>query len=70
MIAFAGRGHEPAGSSPVRGRRPLLFFFLYLYGLEVLSLEDLAEIETLDVVDPISSGDDLGAVMVAGDLHD
>jgi hypothetical protein len=52
------------------GQRPLFLFFFYRDGLEVFGLEDLPAVETLDVIHPVSPGDDLGAVMLASDLHD
>jgi hypothetical protein len=48
----------------------LLFFFVGRHGFEVFGLEDLTTIETLDVVNPISSSQDLSAAMVANSLHD
>jgi hypothetical protein len=46
-----------------------LFFFLDLHGIEVFVLEDLMAIQTFQVVDAISPGDDLGAGVLASGLH-
>ena len=48
---------------------PLLFLFLDLHGIEVFVLEDLMAIQTFQVVDAISPGDDLGAGVLASGLH-
>ncbi len=47
----------------------LFFFFLDCHGFKVFGLEDLAAIETFHVVDAVSSGDHLGAVVVTSGLH-
>lgn len=47
----------------------LLFFFLDLYGVEVLILEDLMAIQTFQVVNAITPGDYLGAGVLASGLH-
>jgi hypothetical protein len=47
----------------------LFFFFLDLHGFDVFGLEDLLAIQTFHVVDAVSSGDDLGAGMLASGLH-
>jgi hypothetical protein len=49
--------------------RALFLFVLDFYRFKVLSFEDLAAIETLDVVHSVSPGDDLGTVMLTGGLH-
>jgi hypothetical protein len=46
----------------------LFFFFLDLHGFDVFGFEDLTAVQTFHVVHPVSSGDDLGAGMLAG-LH-
>ena len=53
----------------MRSRGCLLLFILYFYGFKVFGFENLAAIQTLYVVDPVSSGNDLGSVMVTSDLH-
>jgi hypothetical protein len=47
----------------------LFLFVLYFHGFEVLGFEDLTAVETFDVVHSVSSGNDLGTVMVASGLH-
>ncbi len=47
----------------------LFLFFLDFHGLKVFSLEDLAAIETFDVVYTVSPGDHLCAGMVTSGLH-
>jgi len=47
----------------------LFFFVLDFHWFKVLSLEDLAAIETLYVFHAISTGDHLGAGMVTSGLH-
>jgi hypothetical protein len=64
IIAFAS-----VARTNIRGGG-LLFLFLYLDGLEVFRLEDLPAIQTFQVVDSVSPSDDLGADVVASDLHD
>jgi hypothetical protein len=51
------------------GVEALFLFFLGFHGFKVLSLEDLAAIETFHVVDAVSSGYDLGAGVLTGGLH-
>src|ERR1017187_1102716 len=57
-----------AGDGEGPGYRRLLFFFLDLHGFDVLGFEDLTAVQTFQVVHPVSSGDDLGACVLAG-LH-
>jgi hypothetical protein len=47
----------------------LFFLFLDFYGFKIFVFEDLAAIETFDVVHPVSAGDDLGARVLTSDLH-
>jgi hypothetical protein len=47
----------------------LLFVLFHDDRFEVLGFKNLAAIETFDVVYAIAAGDDLGAVVVTGDLH-
>jgi len=47
----------------------LFFFFLDWHRFKVLGLEDLMAIEALNVIDPVSSGDDFGTRMVTSGLH-
>lgn len=47
----------------------LFFVVLDFHGFKVFSLEDLAAIEAFDVVYAISSGDNLGPVVVTSGLH-
>jgi hypothetical protein len=47
----------------------LFLFFLDFHGFNVLGFEDLAAVQTFHVVYAVSSGDDLGAGMLAGGLH-
>ena len=52
------------------GRELLLFFFVAgSKGFEVFGLEDLAAIETLDIVHAIAAGEYLGTGVLAGSLH-
>ncbi len=47
----------------------LLFVFLHFGGFEILGFEDLMTVETLDVIDAISPGNHLGALVLTTDLH-
>jgi hypothetical protein len=47
----------------------LFLFFLDFHRFDVLSFEDLSAIETFDVIHAVSSGDDLGTIVIAGGLH-
>ena len=47
----------------------LFFLLLNFHGLKILGFEDLAAIETFNVVDPVSAGDDLGARVLTSLLH-
>ena len=47
----------------------LLFLLLNFDGLKIFGFEDLAAIETFNVVDPVSAGDDLGARVLTSLLH-
>jgi hypothetical protein len=49
--------------------RGLFFLFLDLHGLQIFGFEDLPAIETFNVVDPVSAGDDLGARVLTSGLH-
>ena len=50
-------------------RGDLFLFFLYFHGFKVFGFEDLAAVQTLNVVNAVSPGDYLGTVMVASGLH-
>jgi hypothetical protein len=47
----------------------LFLFFFHLDGLQVLCLENLAAIETLDVIYSVSARNNLGTVVVTSGLH-
>ena len=47
----------------------LLFLLLNFDGLKIFGFEDLAAIETFDVVDPVPTGDDLGARVLTSSFH-
>jgi hypothetical protein len=47
----------------------LFFLFVDVHGLKIFGFEDLAAIETFNVVDPVSAGDDLGARVRTSVLH-
>src|SRR5579864_1478677 len=51
------------------GRRGLFLFFLDFHWLKVFGLENLPAIEAFDVIHPVSSGDDLGTIVLASGLH-
>jgi len=53
----------------IRGAGKLLFLFLHFYGFEILRLEDLMAIQTFNVVNAVSPGDHLGALVVTRGLH-
>jgi hypothetical protein len=53
----------------INAAMPLLFFFLYLHGVEVFILENLMAVETFQIVDAIAPGDDLCAGVLASGLH-
>ena len=58
------------GGEPHRGERPdLLVVFLYFDRFEVLGFKNLAAIETLYVIHAVPAGDDLGTIVIAGELH-
>jgi hypothetical protein len=50
-------------------RGGLLVVILYFDGFKVFRFEDLAAIETFNVVHAVSSGDHLGAVMFTSGMH-
>lgn len=50
-------------------RGGLFVVVLDFHWLKVLSLENLAAIEALHVIYPVSSGDNLGTVVVTSGLH-
>jgi hypothetical protein len=47
----------------------LLFLILHFHGFKIFGFEDLAAIETFDVIHPVSTGDDLGARVLTSGLH-
>jgi len=47
----------------------LFLFFLDFHGFQVFGFEDLTAVQTFNVVDAVSSGDDLSTGMVASGLH-
>ncbi len=47
----------------------LFFVILYFHLFEIFGFEDLATIETFHVIDPVSTGDDLGARVLTSGLH-
>ena len=47
----------------------LFFLFLDFHGFKVFGLEDLATVETFDIIHAISPGDDLGTGVLASGLH-
>ena len=47
----------------------LFFLILNFHGFKIFGLEDLAAIETFNVVDPVSAGDNLGARVLTSGLH-
>jgi len=47
----------------------LFFFFLDFHGFKVFGFEDLAAVQTFNIVDAVSPGDYLGTVVVASGLH-
>jgi hypothetical protein len=47
----------------------LFLVVLDFHGFKVFGFEDLAAIQTFDVIDAVSAGDDLGAVMVTNGQH-
>ena len=47
----------------------LFLFFLDFHGFDVLGFENLSAVQTFHVVDAGSSGDDLGAGVLTGGLH-
>ena len=56
-------------SMPKRKGGGLFLFFLDFHRFNVFGFEDLATVQTFQVVYALSSGDDLGAGMLAGGLH-
>jgi hypothetical protein len=48
------------------GPQGLFFFLFHLDGFEIFGLEDLAAVETLDIVDAIATGNHLGTGVIAG----
>ncbi len=47
-----------------------LFLVVFdLNGFKIFGLKDLTAIQTLDIVDAVPAGDDLGAGMITGGLH-
>ena len=55
---------EGAGQSTA-----LFFVFLNFNGFEIFGFENLPAVETLDVIDAIAPGNDLGSIVIAGGLH-
>jgi len=47
----------------------LFFLILNFHGLEIFVFEDLAAIETFNVINPVSAGDYLGARVLTSGLH-
>jgi hypothetical protein len=47
----------------------LFFLFLDVDGFKIFGFEDLAAIETFDIVDPVSAGNNLGARVLTSGLH-
>jgi hypothetical protein len=47
----------------------LFFLLLDLHLFKIFSFEDLAAIETFNVIHPVSAGDDLGARVLTSGLH-
>jgi hypothetical protein len=47
----------------------LFFLLLNFDRFKILGFEDLAAIETFDVVDPVPAGDNLGARVLTSGLH-
>jgi len=47
----------------------LFFLILNFHGLEIFVFEDLAAIETFNVIHPVSPGDYLGARVLTSGLH-
>jgi hypothetical protein len=47
----------------------LFFLTLNFRGFEIFSFEDLAAIETFNVIHPVSAGDYLGARVLTSGLH-
>jgi hypothetical protein len=58
-----------SGKWGVMRDRGLFLFFLDFHWFKVFGFEDLAAVQTLDVIDAVSPGDYLGTVMVASGLH-
>jgi hypothetical protein len=50
-------------------QRGAILFFLDLHGFDVFGFEDFPAVQTFHVVYAGSSGDDLGAGVLAGGLH-
>jgi len=56
--------------APEAGQSTDLFFVvLYFNGFEIFGFENLPAVETLDVIDAIAPGNDLGSIVIAGGLH-
>ena len=66
-----GRRRSIAHTPPVCGKRSTDLFFVVLYfnGFEIFGFENLPAVETLDVIDAIAPGNDLGSIVIAGGLH-
>ena len=47
----------------------LFFLILDFHGFKIFVFEDLAAIETFDVIDPVPAGNDLGARVLTSGLH-
>ena len=47
----------------------LFFLILNFHGFKIFGFEDLAAIETFNVIDPLPAGDDLGARVLTSGLH-
>jgi hypothetical protein len=47
----------------------LFFVVLYFNGFEIFGFENLPAVETLNVIDAIAPGNDLGSIVIAGGLH-
>src|SRR5262249_37503912 len=58
-----------AGERRAVGSGMLLVVFFDCYVFEVLGFKDLTAIETFDVLDAVTPGDDLGTVVLTSGLH-
>ena len=46
--------------------RRLLFFFVHHDRLEIFGFDNQTAVEALHVIDPVSAGNNLGSVVIAG----